>query len=215
MKFASRHAGHALTFNSGTTSAIVTPSGATQFLDNGDFFNVKFEEARFDAAEIEAAKEQLFGAAPEGKNAFGSTPSRDEGLISVDEAVAAGYAHLNYDGYDVYQNLGSFNTEDPRQCPPAIREEVEQFMLGHAEYGVVFVRVDNFNLTPPWPTYPQGDVVNVEAVVRFAKAGGFLVETITYETNVGRRPALVEALKLALAEEQAVAEEDAGLSARV
>lgn len=214
MKFASRHAGHALTFNSGTTRAIVTPSGATSFLDNGDFFNVKFEEARFDAAEIEAAKEQLFSGAKDG-NAFGSTPSRDEGLISVDEAVAAGYAHLNYDGYDVYQNLGSFDTNDPRQCPPPIREEVEQFLLGHAEFGVVFVRVDNYNLTPPWPTYPSGPEVNIEAIVRFAKAGGFLVPTITYEANSESRPALLEALKKALAEEQAQAEEDAGLSARV
>lgn len=214
MKFASRHAGHAITFNSGTTRAIVSPGGATSFIENGDFFNVKFEEARFSAAEIEAAKEQLFSGAKEG-NAFGSTPSRDEGLISVDEAVAAGYAHLNYDGYDVYQNLGSFDTEDPRVCPPQIKDEVEQFLLGHQEYGVVFVRVDNYNLTPPWPTYPLGPEVNIANVVRFAQAGGFLVEALTYEVNVGQRLELIEAYKVALAKEQAEAEEDAGLSARV
>lgn len=213
MKFVSRHTGHAITFNSGTTRAVVNTSGATSFIDNGDFLNLKFEQRTLSLAEIEAAKDQLFTGNKDGQ-AFGSQPSRDEGLINIDEALAAGYADLNYEAYDVYQNLGVFDTEDPRTCPPHLKGEVEEFLLSNPEYGRAFVRVDNYNLTPPWPTYPRG-VCNVPDVVRFAQVGGMLVDALAYERAGEQRPELLAAYEAALELEQAKAQEDAGLSARV
>lgn len=221
MKFVSRYARHAITYNGGSKQAIQNPSGTTEFIDRGDFLQVQFDLRTLTPLEIDAAKEQLFnvGTTPgvEGQHhqAFGSMPSRDEGLINVEEALAAGYADLNYEPYDVYQNLGSYDTAEPTQCPPEHREGIEAFLLGHNEFGTSFVRVDDYKLTPPWPRYPMGGAVDVESVVRFAVAGGFVENTLAYERATLAREELVTALEVALQEEIESEREKQALTARV
>lgn len=214
MKFVSRYVAPVITVNSGTQRAIILEGGATQFRDNGDMFNVQFEILTLTAAEIDAAKKQLFAGALGEKPAFGSTPSRDEGILNVDEGAAMGYADLNYEGYDIYQNLSLYDTNDPRMCPPQKRAEVEEFLLGHYEFGHSYVRVDNYDLTPPWPTYPKG-VCAYADVARFAQVGGLLNEALAYEQASEQRPELLELYAEMLKVEVAKSEEDAALSARV
>lgn len=220
MKFVSRYAAPNITVESGTQRAIVSPSGATSFRDNQDAIEAKFTLKPLDVAEIEAAKAQLYVNDVPGRNgnsAFGSMPLRDEGLISVEEGVAAGYSSLAYQAYDVYQNLSSFDTQDPTQCRPEHRETTETFLLGHYEFGRTYVRVDNWNLTPPWPTYPLGDVDDktADAVAFFARKGGFLPAALIYERSELQRSNVLAALDAAQAEEMAERELQDGLSAKV
>lgn len=221
MKFVSRYARHAITYNGGTRQVILSPSGVTEFIDRGDLLQVQFDLRTLTPYEIDAAKEQLFNAGQtpgvEGQHhqAFGSMPSRDEGLINVEEGLAAGYADLNYQPYDVYQNLGSYDTAEPTQCPPEHREGIESFLLNHNEFGTSFVRVDNYNLAPPWPRYPMGDTVNVADVVRFAKVGGLVEQALAYERATVARPELVALLEEAFAQELEEEREKQALTARV
>lgn len=221
MKFVSRYAAPNITVESGTQRAITTPSGATVFRDNQDTIEAKFTLKPLDLAEIAAAKEQLYVNDVPGRNgnsAFGSMPLRDEGLISVEEGVAAGYSSLAYQAYDVYQNLSSFDTEDPTQCRPENRETVEAFLLGHYEFGRTYVRVDNWNLTPPWPTYPMADELDEKSAVGvayFARKGGMLPESLAYERSEKRRANLLAALEAAEAEDKSERELHDGLSAKV
>lgn len=214
MKFVSRHGNHKIGIIPQTQSPIVNPSGSTVFVPNQDGFEAVFEIKTLTATEIDAAKTQIFANATDGQ-AFGSIPKTDSGLLDVQEGIAAGYNRLNYDGYDVYQNLSTFDTSDPLQCPQAQRELIEQYLLNCGEFGRSYVRVDNWNLQPPWPTYPMGDTVNVVHVVKFAQAGGMLNEALAYERAELQREDLIVGYEAALRAEQAVAEEDAGLTAKV
>lgn len=214
MKFISKHGAHKITVNSGTSSPVVYKGGATEFRSNNDDFTAVFEVKTLTAREIESAKEQIFSNAKHGQ-AFGSPPRAEGGLIDVAEAVEGGFGSMHYDGYDVYQSLSTFDTANPLQCPPEWREETEQFLLNCPEYGYAIVRVDNWNLQPPWPTYPEGPNPNIANVVKFAQAGGLLNEALAFEEAEYNRPELIQALKAALAAEVAASEEDAGLSAKV
>lgn len=217
MKFVSRHGGHSISVDGGASRPVLSREGVTTWIESAPILQADFKVRVLTPTEIDAAKEQMFLHAKDGNNVFGAVPSSEPGLLGVEEGVAAGYGHLNYEGYDPYQGLGSFDTEDPLQCPPDRRHEVEQFLLSCNEFNQSFVRVDNWNLTPPWPTYPTGDInaETIASLVRFAKAGGLLVPAINYEKSGPSRPELVAAFEAALAEEQKEAIITDGLSATV
>jgi hypothetical protein len=214
MKFVSTSGGYVININPGTQRAITHPSGVTEFMPNGDLFSAHFKLQTLSMAEITAAQEQFLGG-PLGRFAFGSVPAREEGTINILDAMDEGYTSTAHDGYEPWQNLSTFDTKDPRQCPPELREEVEAYLLASNEYGRAYVRVDNYNLTPPWPTYPVTGVVDIDSIVKFAKVGGLLDAAIVYEENSGNREDLLEALNAARGVARAEAEEQAGLTARV
>lgn len=214
MKFVSVHPGYKITVASGTQRAITHPSGATEFISNDDSFTAEFRVQTLSIREITAATEQLLGG-PQGRFVFGSHPSRDEGNIHPDSAIEMGYAGTAHDGFDPYQQLSTFDTADEKQCPERWRELTEEFLANHYERERAYVRVDDYNLTPPWPTYPQAGKVDVEALVRFASAGGLLEAALEYELGQAKRAPLVTALEKALATLTAKQEEEAALTARV
>jgi hypothetical protein len=142
-------------------------------------------------------------------------PGVEEGNINVQDALEEGYTTTAHEAYDPYLNMALFDSNNPAQCPPERKEAVEAFLLGHYELGRSFVRVDNYNLTPPWPTYPVEGDVDVEKFMRFVKAGGFAAAALQYEEEASNRPEIVEALRAQVTAELVQAEEDAGLSAKV
>lgn len=213
MKFVSRHPNYNLTILDQTQKAEVSPGGATRYVPNDPGFTASFDVRTLSIAEITAAKDQILING--GRYAFGSIPGSDEGNINIQDAADLGYSSTAHTGYDVYQNLSLFDTSDPSQCPPDLRELVEDFMLNHYELGFAFVRVDDYNLTPPWPTYPTKGDVNVEAVVAFAVQGGLVSAALSFEEATGQRPDMLVALQLAADAEQVKRDEEAGLTARV
>jgi hypothetical protein len=191
----------------------VHPNGTTIYIDVEPKLKAIFVHRTLSHVEIEAAKAQILNNG--GPYAFGSVPGRDEGNINVQDAMLEGYTSTAHTGYDVYQNLTVFDTADPGMCPPAERTLVEQFMLSHYDLGNLYVRVDDYNLVPPWPTYPVEGDVNVEGVVAYARAGGFAQATLDFEINSANRGELVEALELAVAEEAKERADKEALSAKV
>lgn len=215
MKFVSKHAGHSITVDGGATRPVLSREGVTTWIESAPVLQADFKVRTLTPTEIDAAKEQLLTVAPVGAMAFGAVPSLEAGLIGVEEGVAAGYGHLNYEGYDPYQGLGSYDTEDPTQCPPDRRAEVEDFLLNCPEFGQAFFRVDNWNLTPPWPTYSMDPDVKVSGMVNLAQAAGLLVPAINYEKAGPKRANLIAAYEEALVKEQAEQKINQGLSATV
>lgn len=214
MKFVSKHANHSISIDGGTSKAVVHPSGVTEFISNGDVYEANFKPSILTLAEIDAAKEQFIDG-PLGRFAFGSMPGVEEGNINIQDAMEEGYTTTAHESYDPYLHMALFDTANPAQCPPHRREEVEAFLLGHYELGRSYVRVDNYNLTPPWPTYPIEGDVDVEKFMRFVKAGGLAAVALQYEEAAANREELVEALRAQVTVELEQAQEDAGLSARV
>ncbi len=191
----------------------VSQNGVTSYRVEVPAVRAVFEQRTLSHAEIESARAQILNNG--GPYAFGSIPGRDEGNINVQDAMQEGYTSTAHQGYDVYQNLKTFDTADPRQCRPEDREEVEQFMLNHYDLGNMFVRVDDYALTPPWPTYPVDGPVNVEALLNFAKAGGLVDVVLTFEAAASQREEVLDAFEVASKELAAQREEEAGLTARV
>lgn len=191
----------------------VSQNGVTTYVPVEPAVKAVFTSKTLSHAEIESARAQFLNNG--GPYAFGSIPGRDEGNINVQDAVQEGYTSTAHQGYDVYQNLKTFDTADAQQCPPESRSEVEQFMLAHYDLGNFFVRVDDFALAPPWPTYPVEGDVNVDALVAFAKAGGMVDATLVFEEAVGQREDVIAAFREASMELAAQREEEAGLTARV
>lgn len=216
MKFVSTSAHYRMSISGGGQRAITHGSGITEFIPNSEDPPViaQFEVKTLSSAEITAAQEQLLGG-PLGRHVFGSVPGRDEGNINILDAMDEGYASTAHDGFEPWQNLSTFDTANPQQCKPQHREEVEAYLLNHYELGRAYVRVDNYNLSLPWPTYPVKGAVDTDSIVKFAKVGGLLETALVYEENTAARPELIEALREALVVAQAEAEEQAGLSARV
>lgn len=215
MKFVSVHPGYRITVSSGTQRAVVHPSGVTEFMPNDDTFTAEFKLKTLSVAEIAAATEQLLSG-PQGRFAFGSTPGRDEGNINILDAMDEGYTSTAHDGYDPYQNLSTFDTKDEAQCPAKWREPTEAYLLGHYEKERAYVRVDDYNITPPWPTYPQSGKVNSADLLRFAKAGGFLEVALEFELSQDdQRDGLISDLRAAVEEKRAAEEQEAALSAKV
>lgn len=214
MRFIAASEGNTMVIDGGTVSTITHRSGVTEFVNNGDYFDVTFQHKTLSVRDIAAAKEQLMGG-PMGRFAFGSHPGIEEGNINIDDARLMGYNTTTHDAYDPYMRLGIIDTEDPRQVPPERKEEVEQILLNHEQCGLAYVRVDDFKLAPPWPTYPSTGEVKVDAVVKFATAAGLLEAAHEYELVVGKREDLVAAYEAALKVERSKREEDAGLTARV
>lgn len=214
MKFVSKHAGHTISIEGGSQRPVLNREGVTTFIESAPVLQADFKLRVLSAAEIDAAKEQIFAYSKDGQ-AFGAVPSLESGLIGVEEGVAAGYGQLNYEGYDPYQGLSVYDTDDPTQCPPDRREEVEAFLLACPEFNVSYVRVDNWNLQPPWPTYSLDPDVKVDGMVKLAQASGFLVPAINYEKAGPRRANLIAAYEKALAAEQAEAVITEDLSATV
>lgn len=213
MKFVSRHPSYVLTILDATQKAETTPSGVTRYVPGEPGYEAKWMQRTLSVAEIEAAKGQILTNG--GRYAFGSSPGRDEGNINIQDAADLGYSSTAHTGYDVYQNLSTFDTNDPMQCPPDLKDMVEEFLMEHYELGYAYVRVDDYNLTPPWPTYPAKGDVNVDAVVAFAKQGGLVSAALSYEEAVSQRPDLLAGLQAAADEEQLRRDEEAGLTARV
>jgi len=213
VKFVSRHANYKIQVVADTTKAEVLQGGSTRYVPDNRGFDAVFTVRTLSINEIEAAKNQFLQAI--GPDAFGSTPVPMAGNMSVADAVDLGYSSTAHEAYDVYQSLSSFDTSDPAQCPPELREFTEQFLSEHYENGFAFCRVDNYALSAPWPTYPVEGPVNVEAVVAFAKAGGFIPAAIVFEQAVGQREDLLVALDQAARDEAVAKDEAAGLTARV
>lgn len=214
MKFVSVHPGYKITVQSGTQRAVTHPSGVTEFYPNDDAFTAEFKVQALSVREITAATEQLLGG-PRGRYVFGSHPSRDEGNISPEAAIEMGYTGTAHDGYDPYQQLSSFDTRDEAQCPERWREQTEEFLVNHYERERAYVRVDDYNLTPPWPTFPVAGKVEVAPLVRFAGQAGLLEAALEFELGQSNRAPLVAALETAIAELHAKQEEEAALTARV
>lgn len=191
----------------------VSQNGVTSYRAVEPAVKAVFTQRTLSHSEIEAAKAQILNNG--GPYAFGSIPGRDEGNINVQDAAQEGYASTAHTGYDAYQSLTTFDTADPRQCSPENRAEVEEFMLGHYDCGNLYVRVDDYNLTPPWPTYPVQGEVNIEALINFAKAGGLIDVAYAFEQAVAQREDVLAALEEAAGELAAQREEEAGLTARV
>lgn len=213
MKFVSKFSPYTLGVIQGTQRAEVMSNGVTRYVENTPAFKARFTLKTLNHVEIEAARAQILNNG--GPYAFGSIPGRDEGNINIDDAREEGYSSTAHAGYDAYQCLTTFDTEDPAQCPEVFREDVEQFMLSHYELGQAFVRVDDYNLSPPWPTYPTGSEVNVEGVVKFAVMGGFLHAALIYERSTLGRSDLIAGYEEAQAAEQLAKAEEAGLTATV
>lgn len=214
MKFVSVHPGYKNTVQSGTQRAVTHPSGVTEFYPNDDSFTAEFKVKTLSIREITAATEQLLGG-PQGRFVFGSHPSRDEGNISPEAAIEMGYTGTAHDGFDPYQQLSTFDTADPMQCPERWREQTEEYLCNHYERERAYVRVDDYNLTPPWPTYPVAGKVDVEALVRFASAGGLLEAALEFELGQSQRAPLVAALEKAVGVLVAKQTEEAALTAKV
>lgn len=213
MKFVSRHANYKIQVVADTTRAEILQGGSTRYVPDNRGFDAQFVVRTLSVREIEAAKNQFLQKL--GPDAFGSTPVPMAGNMNVADAVDLGYSSTAHTSYDVYQSLSSFDSADPAQCPPELREFTEQFLSEHYENGFAFCRVDNYNITPPWPTYPVEGPVNVEAVVRFAKAGGLVSEALIFESEGPQRADLMEALNKASHDEAAERDQEAGLTARV
>lgn len=214
MKLVSPHSNYNINVRPGTQRAVTHPSGVTEFMPNGDLFSCQFVMRTLTTKEITAAQEQLLGG-PLGRFAFGSIPGRDEGNINILDAMDLGYASTAHEGYEPWQNLSTFDTADPTMCPAQDRDEVEAYLLASNEYGRAYVRVDNYNLTPPWPTYPVTGAVDIDSIVKFASVGGLLEAALTFEETASNRDELIEALRAALVVAKAEADEQAGLTARV
>lgn len=212
MKFVAKST-YTLGIKDATRRPEVSQSGVTTYVEVEPKLKATFIHRTLSHGEIEAAKAQILNNG--GPYAFGSVPGRDEGNINIQDAAQEGYASTAHTGYDVYQNLACFDTNDPQQCPPEARAEVEQFLLNHYDHGNVFVRVDDWNLTPPWPTYPVSGLVNVEAVVEHARQAGSLADAIAFESSSAGRPELLVALQKADYEASVEREADAALSAQV
>lgn len=213
MKFVSKHPQYVLTIIDATEKAVVLTGGQTRYERDNPGFSANFTVRTLSEAEIKAASDQFYMGI--GPDAFGSVPGRDAGNINIQDAAEEGYSSTAHEGFDVYQRLSTFDTSDPTQCPPQLRDEVEAFMVDHYEVGLAFCRVDDYNLTPPWPTYPTGDNPNVEGVVQFAKLGGFVNAAIVYERATRNHPNLVALLEEAQEEERVAAQQEAGLTAVV
>lgn len=214
MRFIAASEGNTIIVDGGTMSTITHRSGVTEFVNNGDYFDVTFQHKTLSVRDIAAAKEQLMGG-PMGRFAFGSHPGIEEGNINIDDARLMGYNTTTHDAYDPYMRLGIIDTDDPKQVPPERKEEVENLLLSHEQLGLAYVRVDDFKIAPPWPTYPSTGEIKVDAVVKFAVAAGLVEAANEYELVYGKREELLAAYKVALAAERAKREEDAGLTARV
>jgi hypothetical protein len=100
-------------------------------------------------------------------------------------------------------------------CPPDLKEKVEDWLLNHYELGRDYVRVDNYNIAPPWPTYPIAGEYKVADVLTFAKVGGLVNAALVYEKAAGGRQDLIVALEQAADEQTKRELEQADLTATV
>lgn len=211
MKFISRYGKFAFNADPGTQRWVTDASGNSRQVNNNDGLWLQFLPGGLSLEEQQAALEQFTRINP--SHPFGASPKMHDDVISAQEALAEGEAHNAHEGYMPYQGLGRFDTEDKTQCPPAQREAAEAALLGASEFGVDLIRIDNYNLTPPWPTYPTAATAKVEGIISFAKQGGYdFREILRYEKGTLARKGVVEALEaeveaadLAHAEEQALA----------
>jgi hypothetical protein len=213
MKFVSRHPQGVVTIIDATEKAEVLQGGQTRYVPDQREFAAQFVVRTLSEAEIKAAQDQFYMGL--GPDAFGSVPGRDAGNINIQDAAEEGYASTAHEGFDIYQRLSTFDTEDPTQCPPQYREAAEEILSNHYANGFDWCRVDNYNLSPPWPTYPTGDNPNVEGVVQFAKLGGFVNAAIVYERATRNHPNLIALLEEAQEEERVAQAQEAGLTATV
>jgi hypothetical protein len=202
-----------MTVVSDSQRAEVDSQGVTRYVQSDPGFLAQWEVKTLSDADITAAKEQILMRG--GRYAFGSIPGSDEGNINIQDAVDLGYSSTAHDSFDVYQRLSLFDTEDPAQCPPQYREMTEEFLCGHYELGLDYVRVDNYNLTPPWPTYPIEGDVDVKKLVEFAVTGGLVGPALAFEMASAKRQDLIEALTVIANADLARKQEDAALSATV
>lgn len=200
MKFVSRYAHFGFNVYGGSFRWTRDSSGNERQTTDVPHFYAQFKTGGLDIDEQAAAIEQFTAINPE--HPFGAHPKMTEDVINAQEAMMEGEAHNGHEAFLPYQRLGVFDTANPSQCPPALREDAEAALLGAGEFGVDLVRIDNYNLVPPWPSYPTAANANAEKLVAFAKQGGMeFAQVLRYELATLARPSLVKAFAEAEAEQ--------------
>lgn len=209
MKFISKYAKFGFNASPGTQKWVTDSSGNSRQVDNNDGIYLQFAPGGLTLDEQQAALEQLTRV--NALHPFGATPKMNDDVISAQEALAEGEAHNAHDGFSPYQRLGRFDTEDPTQCPARIKDAAEAALLAANEFGHDLFRIDNYNLVPPWPTYPEAANAKLEGVLAYAKQGGLdFRQILRYEKATTARKAWITAFEKEIEEaDQAAREEDA------
>lgn len=211
MKFISRYGKFGFNADPGTQRWVTDASGNSRQVNNNDGLWLQFLPGGLSIDEQQAALEQFTRINP--AHPFGASPKMHDDVISAQEALAEGEAHNAHEGYMPYQGLGRFDTEDPAQCPATKREAAEAALLGSSEFGVDLIRIDNYNLVAPWPTYPTQATAKVDGIISFAKQGGYdFREILRYEKATHARKGLIEAIEAEIEIQDAAHKEEEALA---
>lgn len=210
MLFVAKYAKYRLLVQGGSMRWVRDPSGAERQVDNGDSFWADFQLGGLDLHDRDLAVQEFTRLNPQG--AFGAEPIMVDGSIDATEAAMDGNSSNVHEGYQVWQRLSRFDTEDGRMCPARWREAAEERLQSseHGDFGRDYIRLDILTLVAPWPTYDEMDAAEV---VPFAVAGGYDLEhVLRYEKAMQKRSEVGKPLKVALDAQRAARAEQAALT---
>jgi hypothetical protein len=208
MLFVSKYAAYRHVISPGTMRWVRDPSGAERQVDNGDFFWAEFKLGGLLPHQQDLALQEFRKISP--INPLGAEPMMVEGAISMLDAAEEGETSNVHEGFNPYQRLSRYDTEDGRMCPQRWKESAEETLLASTDFGRDFLRIDLAELTIPWASY---DTMPPADIPMFALAGGFDIDyVIRYEAANQARLEVGKALRAAQKQQQADAAERAKLT---
>lgn len=209
MLFVAKFAKYRHLISGGSVRWVRDREGHERQVDNGDIFWAEFTLGGLELYDRDLAVQEFRRL--NSNEAFGAEPQMIDGTIDATEAATDGDAYNQHEGYQAYQRLSRFDTEDGRICPARWKDAAEECLLASSDFGRDFIRLDLLTLVAPWATYDEMDPA---MIVPFALAGGFdLDHVVRYEKATKKRQEVGVPLAAALKEKRARDAEQAALTA--
>ncbi len=199
MLFVSRYAAYRIVVSPGSYRWTKNASGLERQVDNDDHFIADFKVGGLTPHQQDLTVQEFRRINPQG--AFGAEPITIDGTINQFDAASEGETSNAHEGYQVWQRISRFDTEDGRMCPLRWKDHAEKAIQESSDFGRDVICLDHLELVLPWPSYAE---MEPGEVARYALAGRYPIDPILrYEKATENREIVVKGLVAARARQEA------------